>query len=769
MKKKNWLAGLLAAAVMVSLLTPAAAFADEAAYAATPETAVEAAAETPAEETAPPAGTAAEAQKVATAEEAAPAAEAVPTLEAVLYTAEEETAVARQTAQPWDGVTADTAWYEPSEQQFSLTTAAELAGLAKLVNEGNTFAGKTVLLEADVDLNGQEWTPVGGADTGKSFAGIFDGQDHTISNLKITRTLENTGKNNRIGLFGAGTAAARIRNFTINGAQVSGSLQVAAVLGGSGGAEAKLSNVHVTGRISIRGWWYVGGILGKGYSNVTDCSVEGDGTATSAVAITGGYVGGIVGFMGEDKNVTSGCTVRNITVSGAYNGIGGINGILHYGNVIQDCTVENTVVWQTEEPEEDTGRIYVGAFAGTYLDNNGKTPPTLSNCDFTGEIYSGAAKTDVLEATRYVGSLWYGAEAPATVHIENCTIHIPEKKPEPAPSPSTPTPAPTERPAVQPTAQPTTTPAPTATPRPEPAASPSPIPAAAPASQTGKQAVVSRPVSSPAATPAASQVQDGPVTVQAEIQQDKATVSVDRTVLAQAVDKAVAEAGAAEGTAAVTVEIEAPGTVRAIEVTLPAEALSALAESEKGELTVRSPMAEVNFDQAALTAILNQAEEEIRLVVTPVEKEEMTPAQAEKVGDQPVFELTLQSGDVIISDFGEGRAVVTLPYTLKEGQQAEKIVVWYLAEDGQVTACETSYDAGAGLVTFVTPHFSRYVIACEESQPSAVSTPEQSAASGKSEAEVQTPGTVVLPVVLVVLVLAALVVLLWAVRRRRKR
>lgn len=761
MKKRNWLAALLAAAMMVSLLTPAAAFAEDAAdtvHTATPETAVEAVEEAVAEETASPAGTAVETEAVATAEKAAPAAEPI------LFTAEEEATATRQ-AQPWDGVTADTAWYEPSEQQYSLTTAAELAGLAKLVNEGNSFAGKTVLLEADVDLNGQEWTPIGGADTGKSFAGIFDGQNHTISNLKITRALENTGKNNRIGLFGAGTAAARIRNFTIHCAQVSGSLQVAAVLGGSGVAEAQLSNVHVTGRISIRGWWYVGGILGKGYSNVTNCSVEGDGTATSAVAITGGYVGGIVGFMGEDKNVTSGCTVRNITVSGAYNGIGGINGILHYGNIIQDCTVENTVVWQTEEPEEGTGRIYVGAFAGTYLDNNGKTPPTLSNCDFTGEIYSGASKQDVLEETRYVGSLWYGAEAPATVHIENCTIHVPEKKPEVTPSPSTPTPAPT----VQPTAQPTATPAPTATPRPEPVASASPAPAVVPASQTGKQTVANRPVSSPVATPAASPAQDGPVTVQAEVQQDKATASVDRATLAEAVDKAIAGAGTAEGTAAVTVEIEAPGTVRAMEVMLPAEALGALAESEKAELTVRSPMAEVNFDRAALAAILDQAEEEIRLVVTPVEKEEMTPAQAEKVGDQPVFELTLQSGGVVISNFGEGRATVTLPYTLKEGQQAEEIVVWYLAEDGQVTACETSYDAGAGLVTFVTPHFSRYVIACEESQSAAGATPEQGAASGQTEAEVQVTGRVVVPVILAVLVLVALVVLLWVGKRRFKR
>ncbi|UWP68851.1 hypothetical protein [Subdoligranulum variabile] len=785
MRRKNWLAGVLAAAMMAATLVPFAALAEEASETTQAGTAYAATGETASEAVEPSVETVAAAGQEATAETADPSVEVGSSWETVQLLAQEAAEPVRQAEQPWDGVTVDTAWYEPSQQVYTLTAAAELAGLAKLVNEGNSFAGKTILLGADVDLNGQEWTPIGGADTGKIFAGIFDGQNHTISHLKITRALENTGRNNRIGLFGAANVAARIRNFTIDHAQVSGCLQVAAVLGGSGGAEAQLSNVHVTGRVSIRGWWYVGGILGKGYSTVTDCSVEGDGAATSAVAITGGYVGGIVGFMGEDKNVTSGCKVSNITVSGAYNGIGGINGILHYGNIIRDCTVENVVVWQTEVQDEETGRIYVGAFAGTYLDNNGKTPPTLSGCDFTGEIYSGPDKKDVLEATRYVGSLWYGAEPPATVQIENCTIHIPEKTPEPTPdtgerpeeTPDTgeqPETTPdTENPTPVPTAKPSggaaATPAPTATatPRPQPTASPSPTPVAVSVTQANKSLSTARPVSSSAATSAVQQAQDNSVKVQAEIREEKATASVDRTTLAAAVDRAITGAGTADGAVTVTVEIEAPETARSMEVTLPVQELSALAASEKAAFVVRSPAAEVNFDRAALSAILNQASEEIRLVVTPVEKESMTQEQAEKAGEQPVFELTLESGGMVISDFGEGRAVVTLPYTLKEGQRAEDIVVWYLAEDGQVTECDTTCDADAGLVTFVTPHFSRYVIACEESNTPSVSTPEQGIVTEDTEREEPASGTTAWPVILVVLVVAA--VLLWAGKRFLKR
>lgn len=770
MRKKKWLAGVLAVAMAVATVAPAAALAEEiqspvvleAEYAtATGETASHTA--EPADEKLP--GEAApESVPAATAEIADLPAENP------VFLGEETPAQTREASQLWDGVATDTTWYEASEQQFTLTTAAQFAGLAQLVNEGNTFAKKTILLGADLDLNGQEWTPIGGADTGKTFAGTFDGQNHTVSNLKITRALENTGKNNRIGLFGAGTSAARIQNFTLRNAEVSGSLQVAAVLGGSGGAEAKISNVHVTGRIQVRGWWYVGGILGKGYSNVTDCSVEGDGTATSAVAITGGYAGGIVGFMGEDNNVTSGCTVKNLTVSGAHNGIGGINGILHYGNTIRDCTLENVVVWQTTDPEEETGRIYVGAFAGTYLDNNGKTPPTLANCEFTGEIYSGAAKKDVLEPTRYVGSLWYGAEPPATVQIENCTIHIPEKTPQPLPGPGNGV----QTPAPQPSPAPTVTPAPVVSATPSPTATP-----AAPATSETKPANsvtgTTRPTST--AAPATSRPDGGAADVtvqtQATVQENKAVAAVERTELTKAVEQAVAEAKAGANSPVVTVEIAAEESAQAMEVTLPADALRALTDTEKAQFTVKSAAAEVSFDKNALTAILEQAQDEVVLVVTPVEKGEMTDAQAEAAGDWPTFELTLRSGGEIISRFGEGNATVTLPYTLAEGQQAEGIVVWYLAEDGGVTTCETSYNPQTGKVTFVTPHFSRYVIAYDESLLPEQSTPEQAEIPATAEtAAGETPDSgMPFPVLLAVLVLLllAVIVVVWVRKHFSRR
>ena len=97
-------------------------------------------------------------------------------------------------ADSWDG--ASIAAVEPNaEGIYEISTAEQLAGLAKLVNGGNNFSGKTIKLTADIDLNNQAWTPIGNGDNSFAFSGTFDGDGYTISGLNVPDT-------NAPGLFG---------------------------------------------------------------------------------------------------------------------------------------------------------------------------------------------------------------------------------------------------------------------------------------------------------------------------------------------------------------------------------------------------------------------------------------------------------------------------------------------------------------------------------------------------------------------------------------
>lgn len=140
--------------------------------------------------------------------------------------------------EPW---TADTIWYtqDSTKTEYTLTTADELAGLAQLVNEGNTFKGVTIYLGDDIDLANQEWTPIG--KSGANFQGTFDGQNHTISNLAIDQPTKSD-----MGLFGF-TTGGQVKNFTLHNAKVTGYLDVGAVAGTP--YTSKYTNIDVTGLI----------------------------------------------------------------------------------------------------------------------------------------------------------------------------------------------------------------------------------------------------------------------------------------------------------------------------------------------------------------------------------------------------------------------------------------------------------------------------------------------------------------------------------------
>ena len=95
--------------------------------------------------------------------------------------------------------TADTDWGTGYDTltEFSIADAGDLAQFAARVNGGKDFSGKTVKLTADIDLENQEWTPIGDDGYNNLFSGTFDGNGKTISGLQIT-----SANDGFVGLFG---------------------------------------------------------------------------------------------------------------------------------------------------------------------------------------------------------------------------------------------------------------------------------------------------------------------------------------------------------------------------------------------------------------------------------------------------------------------------------------------------------------------------------------------------------------------------------------
>jgi len=190
----------------------------------------------------------------------------------------------------------------------------------------------------------------------------------------------------------------------------------------------------------------------------------------------------------------------------------------------------------------------------------------------------------------------------------------------------------------------------------------------------------------------------------------KATATIQKEQMDCVVNTAVAKAEQSGGAAKIEVRIDAHYDAAAVEVSISQEAISTVANNGVEALTLSTSVAEITFDKYTLRVIANEAVEDIRITATKVNTEELGEEARQIVGDRPVYKFSIASGDKIISRFG-GYVTVTVPYTLKEGEDINAIVIYYINEEGRpeiVNNCV--YDPVTGTISFTTNHFSKYAV-----------------------------------------------------------
>ncbi len=210
----------------------------------------------------------------------------------------------------WDG-TADTSWYNDTDTEFTLTTAEQLAGLADLVDAGNTFEGKTIKLGNAIDLyledeNGElvSFDPIGyGYDI--VFKGTFDGQGHTIKNLYQNGWSLGFSYGTQGGGLFASVVDATIKNINIDNAEVVMECVDMGVLVGYSYGNCTYENITVSNSLIANYQRYTGGVVGEVNGTQTFKNVDVKDTVISS--LWGDFdcsLGGIIGGKWGDAVVT---------------------------------------------------------------------------------------------------------------------------------------------------------------------------------------------------------------------------------------------------------------------------------------------------------------------------------------------------------------------------------------------------------------------------------------------------------------------------------
>lgn len=294
------------------------------------------------------------------------------------------------------------------DDPYTVSTLAQLEAFRDSVNTGTTYEGQFVSLVSDLDLNGVEWTPIGigtrvsgtyDTSTSHPFAGTFDGDAHTISNLTITTT---SGPDYAIGLFGIldGAAVANLNLEDVD-IQVPAS-ELAGAVAGLMVNDSTIESVNVTG--SVKALCGVGGICGRMIisGTISDC------TNTASVTSTGGTgnVGGICGaayYTQPSKRMR----IVSCTNTGAVSGPDAVGGICGLSAAFVDACLNKGPV---------TGSGYsVGGICGEAR-NYGAIDECLNMADVTNTSTDGYGTGGIVGWVRYSGTATaYAASAPISV------------------------------------------------------------------------------------------------------------------------------------------------------------------------------------------------------------------------------------------------------------------------------------------------------------------------------------------------------------------
>ena len=228
-------------------------------------------------------------------------------------------------------------------EPYLLSSADDLKAFRDLVNGGENPA--CAKLTEDIDLKGEEWTPV------TSLIGYLDGGGHSISNLTLKGGTGRYGSPVNTGLIGE-----------LNGSIIN----------------LNVTNVDITE--DIGNYNNVGVLVGKiedgSTSKIDNCIVSGVINSTKGSSNT--FIGGLVGYVtGTSALVINNC-LSNVTLTyGNYSYAGGLLGAANYfpGTI----SVKNAVVLGSI-----TSGKYGGGIVGYF--NGGSPKLTVNNSYVAGTM-----------------------------------------------------------------------------------------------------------------------------------------------------------------------------------------------------------------------------------------------------------------------------------------------------------------------------------------------------------------------------------------------
>lgn len=315
----------------------------------------------------------------------------------------------------WQGEAAKDA-PQQKDGVYQIGTPAELAWFAEKAKQDSTDL--KAVLTADLDLNNNVWTGIGGQTADTGFAGTLDGAGHTIKNLYL--------KNGK-GLipYNKGT----VKNLTLEGL-LKGGDETAALTGTNAGTLE-----DITSRVAVTGGNKVAGIAGNNTKDgvIKDCHNTGAVTGESYAAGIVAYNEGSVTGCSNTAVITAGSTFAGGIAAANTNAVkseaANVSKSANSGHVIVSSSAERAyaggvVGWNNASVSSlyNTGNVvsrggYVGGCLG--CNTTGSTAKSLYNL---GDVAGSYADTETGEVFNVGGVIGGGTAGTDCWYLSSLAI-----------------------------------------------------------------------------------------------------------------------------------------------------------------------------------------------------------------------------------------------------------------------------------------------------------------------------------------------------------
>lgn len=159
------------------------------------------------------------------------------------------------------------------------------------------------------------------------------------------------------------------------------------------------------------------------------------------------------------------------------------------------------------------------------------------------------------------------------------------------------------------------------------------------------------------------------------------------------------------------VDITGEEGTKAVEVQLNRSDLEKIASQTDARFAIASSIGSVSFDKKALEIIRNAGSgDHITVFASVVDSSLVSAKDRGKLEGRPAYTFKVTNGEVEVSNFSPGRAIVTVPYEVGSSEEPDAIVVYALLKDGNLKIVPGNYSANSKSVAFNTSYFTDFVI-----------------------------------------------------------